>query len=104
MAAYTASPKAAPAGARTDHGHYRVRYDHVGSNGKISFRRAGRMHHLGIGAHHHGKRCILIADDHTITVVHLDTGEIIATNTIDPAKTYWRNQEREPGRWPGSRS
>lgn len=101
---YAASPKAAPAGQRPDAGHYRLRYDHVSSNGKISFRRAGRMHHLGIGADHRGKRVLIIADDQTTTVVHLDTGEIIATNTIDPARTYWRNQEREPGRWPDSRS
>lgn len=102
--AYAASPKAVPAGTRPDADHYRVRHDHVGTNGKISFRRAARMHHLGIGAEHRGKRCILIADDTTITVVHLDTGEILATNTIDPAKTYWRNNEKEPGRWPGSSS
>ncbi|WP_460948474.1 IS481 family transposase, partial [Okibacterium endophyticum] len=54
--AYTASPKAAPVGAITDTSHYRIRYDHVGTNGKISYRRAGRMHHLGIGATHRGKR------------------------------------------------
>ena len=102
--AYAASPKAAPAGTRPDLAHYRIRYDHVGSNGKISFRRAGRMHHLGVGADHREKRCILIADDATVTVVHLDTGEVLATNQIDPARTYWRNQQREPGRWPGSRS
>ena len=40
----------------------------------------------------------------TITVIHLDTGEIVATNTIDPTRTYWRNNEKEPGRWPGSLS
>lgn len=60
------------------------------------------MHHLGVGAEYHGKRCILIADETTITVIHLDTGEIIATNTINPTRTYWRNNEKEPGRWPGS--
>lgn len=101
--AYTASPKTTPAGIN-DNTHYRVRHDHVGSNGKISFRRAGRMHHLGVGADHRTKRVLLLADEHTVTVVHLDTGEIIATNTIDPDRTYWRNQQQKPGRWPGSRS
>jgi hypothetical protein len=80
--------------------HYRIRYDHVGSNGKISFRRAARMHHLGIGIEHRGKRCILIADEHTVTVIHLDTGEI-TTNTINPPKLLAKPDE-EPGRWPGS--
>jgi len=50
------------------------------------------MHHLGIGADHRGKRVILIADDTTVTVVHTDTGEVLATNHINPDKTYWRNQ------------
>ena len=102
-AAYTATPKAVPADHR-DTTHYRLRYDHVGSNGKISFRRAGRMHHVGVGATHHGKRVMLLADDTTVTVIHLDTGEILATNTIDPDKSYWRNNEKEPGRWPDSHS
>ncbi len=38
----------------------------------------------------------------TVTVVHLPTGEVIATNTIDPDNTYWRNTMRAPGRWPGA--
>ena len=97
--AFAATPKAAPAG-HSDRAHYRIRHDHVDPNGKISFRRAARMHHLGIGANHRGKRCILIADEHTVTVIHLDTGEIIATNTIAPDKTYWRNTMKAPGRWP----
>lgn len=98
-AAYAATPKAAPAG-HSDHTHYRVRHDHVGTNGKISFRRAGRMHHLGVGADHRGAPVILIADDTTITVVATRTGEIIATNQIQPDKTYWRNTMKAPGRWP----
>lgn len=100
--AYAASPKALPADGRPDAIHYRVRRDHVGDNGKISFRRAGRMHHLGVGIAHRGAPVLLIADDTTVTVVHQRTGEIIATNTINPDKAYWRNTQKEPGRWPGS--
>lgn len=100
--AHAARPKAVPADLG-DTAHYRLRYDHVGSNGKISFRRAGRMHHLGIGAAHRGKRAMLLADATTVTVVHLDTGEVLATNTIDPDRSYWRNTQREPGRSPDSR-
>jgi hypothetical protein len=66
----------------------------------MSFRRAGRMHHLGIGAAHASKRVLAIADDTTVTVIELNTGEILSTNTIDPNKTYWRNTQRAPGRWP----
>ncbi len=99
-AAYAAAPKAAPAGTRPNAGHYRVRHDHVDPNGKISFRRAARMHHLGIGAEHRGTAVLLLADDTTVTVVTTRTGEIIATNQIQPDKTYWRNTMKAPGRWP----
>ena len=37
-----------------------------------------------------------------VTVVDRATRQTLATNTIDPDHTYWRNNEREPGRWPGS--
>ena len=45
--AYRATPKALPTDARAP-GHYRLRYDRVDTDGKMSFRRGGRMHHLGI--------------------------------------------------------
>ncbi|MEN2742204.1 IS481 family transposase [Microbacterium sp. X-17] len=99
--AYRATPKALPAEPRTP-GHYRIRYDHVDQHGKISLRRAGRMHHLGIGADHRGTRVLALADDATITVIALHTGEVLSTHTIDPTRSYWRNQQKEPGRWPGS--
>lgn len=97
---YRATPKALPAATRE--GFFRLRYDHVADNGKMSLRRAGRMHHLGIGVEHRKKRILALVDETTVTVIHLDTGEIIATNTINPARTYWRNEMKEPGRWPGS--
>ena len=98
--AYTALPKAAPAGA--PRGHYRLRYDRVDDWGKISFRRAAKMHHLGIGYAHRGKRVLAIADHTTVTAIELTTGEILSTHQIDPDKTYWRNTQRAPGRWPGA--
>ena len=83
-------------------GHYRLRYDHVDTWGKVSMRRAGRMHHLGVGYAHEGRRVLAIADDTTVTVIDLKTGEILSTHDIDPTKTYWRNTQRAPGRWPGA--
>jgi hypothetical protein len=68
----------------------------------MSLRHAGQMHHLGIGAHHRNKRILALIDETSVTIVHLDTGEIIATNTINAEHTYWRNNMKEPGRWPGS--
>jgi transposase InsO family protein len=98
--AYRATPQALPAGGGAAT-HYRVRYDRIDANGKISFRRAGRMHHLGIGSAHARKRVMALADETAVSVVELATGEVLSTHDIDPARTYWRNRDTKPGRWPG---
>lgn len=98
--AYRSTPKALPAGGRGT--HFRLRYDRVDNDGHISLRRAGRMHHLGIGRAHRTTRVLALADETTVTVIHLTTGEILSEHLIDPSRSYWRNQRREPGRWPGS--
>ncbi len=97
---YRATPPATPAPANPE-GRYRIRYDRVDKTGRITLRHAGRLHHLLVGAAHRGKRVLALVDTTQVTVVHLDTGEILATNTINPATNYWRNTQKEPGRWPG---
>lgn len=100
--AYRATPKTAPATNAHAPQHYRLRYDRLDTAGRMTLRRAGRMHHLGIGAAHARKRVLALADDHHVTVIDLQTGEVLSTHQINPDKTYWRNQNKEPGRWPGS--
>ncbi|CAN5713733.1 hypothetical protein BH23CHL8_BH23CHL8_08850 [soil metagenome] len=101
--AYAARPKAHPAG-RGAPGHFRLRYDLVDRGGRVTLRRAGRLHHLGVGAAHARRRNLAIVDEHEVTVVALDTSEILSTHRIEPERSYWRNQRRDPGRWPGSRA
>jgi hypothetical protein len=43
-------------------GHYRVRFDRVDTFGKVSLRRAGKMHHLGVGRAHTKKKVTLLVD------------------------------------------
>jgi transposase InsO family protein len=100
-AAYQATVKAVPRGSKADE-HFRIRLDHVDPGGGISLRRAGRMHHLGVGVHHRGTPVLILLDATTATVTNRTTGEILSRHTIDPTRTYWRNKDREPGRWPGS--
>jgi transposase InsO family protein len=102
-AAYAAQPKAHPAG-RGAPGHFRLRYDTTDKKGAITLRRGGRMHHLRIGAIHAGTRVLAIVDEHEVTVVALDTGELLSTHRIEPDRGYWRNTQRDPGRWPGSQA
>jgi hypothetical protein len=99
--AYTATVKATPA-KQPNNPHYRVRNDHVDRLGKISLRRAGHMHHLGVGATHKGQTVTILIDADHATVIHRDTGEVLSEHTIDPDRSYWRNQHKPPGRWPPS--
>jgi transposase InsO family protein len=102
--AYRATPRALPAGSRTSGGHFRLRYDITDGKGAMTLRRAGRLHHLNIGAAHARTRVLAIADERDVTVVALDTGEVLSSHLIEPDRRYWRNQRRDPGRWPRSRA
>jgi hypothetical protein len=101
-AAHRATPKAAPASNGHAPGNYRLRYDRLEAKGEMRLRRAGRMHHLAIGAAHARKRVLAFADEHRVTVAELTTGEILSIHQIEPDKTYRRNQNKKPGRWPSS--
>jgi hypothetical protein len=54
------------------------------------------MHHLGVGASNAHRRVLAIADQTTITVIDLHIGEVLSTHTIDPDRSYWRNQQNAP--------
>jgi transposase InsO family protein len=99
--AYRATPKARPAGPRAQ-GPFRLRYDTTDGKGAMTIRRAGRLHHLKVGQAHARRRVLAIVEEAQVTVVALETGEILSAHLIDPARGYWRNTRRDPGRWPGS--
>ena len=101
--AYRATPKAAPASNGHTPAHYRLRYDRLDTKGRMTMRRAGRMHHLGIGIEHARKRVLAFADDHHVTVADLTTGEVVSVHLIQPDRSHWRNQNKEPGHWPSSK-
>ncbi len=99
--AYRATPKARPADS-SGRGHFRLRYDITDGKGVMTLRRGGRLHHLNAGVVHARRRVLAIVDEQEVTIVGLDTGEVLSTHLIEPDKGYWRNQRRDPGRWPGS--
>ena len=87
---YEATIKATPKKAK-EKDHFRIRYDGVDQFGKISLRRAGKMHHLGVGIHQRLKRVIVIVDHYKVSVVEKKTGEILSQHEIQPTRTYWTN-------------
>jgi hypothetical protein len=70
-------------------GHYRVRLDHVDRFGKLSLRRAGQMHHLGVGIEYARKPVMIVVDELEVLVAERLTGEIISKHRIRPDKNYW---------------
>lgn len=87
---YEATIKATPKEAK-DKEHYRVRHDIVDQFGKLSLRRAGKMHHLGVGIENRFKKVYVVVDHYKVTVVEKKTGEILSQHEIQPTRTYWTN-------------
>ena len=86
--AYQLIPKATPTPPE-DPGLWRVRYDTIDRDGKISLRHHGRMLHLGIGRAHARTEIICLIHNNDATVI-TDTGEIIAEFSLDPTRGYQR--------------
>jgi transposase InsO family protein len=98
--AYLARPKAHPTGQATT--HFRIRHDTVDQFGKLTLRHGSRLHHLGIGRTHAHTPALILVAAHTVTVISKTSHHVLSSHTIDPDKNYWRNQNKNPGRWPGN--
>ena len=94
QSSYEATVKATPKAAK-DKEHYRVRHDSVDQFGKLSLRRAGKMHHLGVGIEHHFKKVFVVVDHYKVSVVEKTTGEILSKHSIEPTRIYWTNMLKD---------
>jgi hypothetical protein len=92
---YTARPKATP-GSRGTATHDRVRTDRVDTDGKLTLRYGGRLHHIGIGRTHARTRVLMLVQDLDIRVIDAATGELLRYLTLDPTRNY-----QPTGRPPG---
>ena len=90
QSSYEASVKATPKEAK-DKEHYRIRHDSVDQFGKLSLRRAGKMHHLGVGIENQFKKVYVVVDHYKVSVVEKKSGEILSQHEIAPTKSYWTN-------------
>jgi transposase InsO family protein len=84
---YDLLPKATPRGASAGI-HHRLRHDRVDKTGVISLRRAGHLHHIGIGRAHAGKTVLALIDDLDIRVIDTTTGQLLRHLTLDPTRNY----------------
>lgn len=92
--AYHALPKATPTTEPTP--HYRIRYDTVDNYGKVTLRRAGKLHHIGIGRRHANTPITLIIDDLDIRIINTNTGELLRHLTLNPTTNYQPQNKRNP--------
>lgn len=87
--AYALIPKATPT-TPNDPNIWRVRYDTIDHDGKITIRHSGRLLHLGIGRAHSRTEIIALIHNNDATIACQTTGEIIAEFTLDPTRGYQR--------------
>ncbi|HVB00391.1 MAG TPA: IS481 family transposase [Acidimicrobiales bacterium] len=67
----------------------RVRHDRIDSAGKFTLRYKSKLHHIGVGRPHRGKRIIVLIADCDIRVMSTE-GELLRKMTLDPSKIYQR--------------
>ena len=97
--AYTTLPKARPLSTSIE--HFRIRHDTVDQFGKLTLRHGSQLHHLGVGRTHAQTPVLILATATTVTVISKTGYQLIASHTINPDRNYWRNEQKNPGRWPG---
>ena len=86
--AFEARDKARPSGPMIRVGAgVRVRRDRIDKNGKVTLRHRTRLHHIGVGHAHKGKRVIMLVDGLNVRVVSQD-GELLRQLTLDPTRDY----------------
>ena len=86
---FAARAKAGPSPSFVKIGDRRLRLDKVDSSGRITLRRRGRLHHIGIGKAYSGWRIAMLVDDLDIEIVGLD-GSPLRRLVLDPTRDYQR--------------
>jgi transposase InsO family protein len=96
MAAYQARPKASPPTTPQNQPQPRVRRDIVDTDGKITLRHHGRLHHIGVGRTHARTPILMLINGLDIRIIHATTGEIITELKLNPAVDYQSQGVRKP--------
>jgi transposase InsO family protein len=86
--AFEARDKARPSGPKIRVGTgVRVRRDRIDHHGRVTLRHRTRLHHIGVGAAHRGKRVVMLIHDLDVRVIALD-GEVLRHFELDPSRDY----------------
>jgi transposase InsO family protein len=86
--AWEAREKAVPDPSNLDlKPHTRVRHDKVDKEGRFTFRHNGKIHHIGMGRAHKGRRILVLVADLDVRVIS-EEGELLRHLTLDPTRDY----------------
>jgi transposase InsO family protein len=87
-AAFDARDKARPSGPKIRVGAgVRVRRDRIDKGGKVTLRHGTRLHHIGVGHAHKGRRVTLLVKGLDVRVIS-DDGELLRHLTLDTTRNY----------------
>jgi hypothetical protein len=96
LAAYQARPKAAPTDSSPSQPQPRVRRDIIDTDGKLSLRHNGRLHHIGVGRTHARTPILMLINGLDIRIIHATTGQIIRELILNPSVDYQTRGVRKP--------
>jgi len=95
-AAYQARPKATPTASAPTEPQARVRRDIVDTDGKLTLRHNGRLHHIGVGRTHARTPILMLINGLDIRIIHATTGELIRQLILNPDIDYQAQGIRKP--------
>ena len=86
--AFAARIKAEPQGnGHPSARHYRVRHDKVDPGGTVTLRYRSRLHHIGVGRAHKGRRVLVFVADRDVRILTAED-EILRQLVLDPSRDY----------------
>jgi hypothetical protein len=71
----------------------RVRHDKIDKTGTFTLRHGTRLHHVGVGRAHRGRRVIVLVADLDVRVLSQE-GELLRHLTLDPDRDYQPIRDR----------
>jgi transposase InsO family protein len=84
---FDAKVKATPGSAAPV--HYRVRYDTVDGQGKVSLRYDSRLRHIGLGREYRGTKIVMLVAGRDVRVL-TEEGDLLRELVLDPRRDYQR--------------
>ena len=95
---YAATEKAMPSPSFVKVGDRRLRFDRVDKAGRVTLRRRGRLHHIGVGRPYAGWRVAMLISDLDIEIVGVDGSPLRDWSSIRPRTTSASREQRPRSR------